>query len=898
LVAAFLLCASANVPSAVNDWTGIGPAGGTVNKIVYSKTAKTVFLIAVGGFYRSQDGGVSWQLIYSNFFNSPTDLAVDPSDPGRVYVVAQNSPSLYVSTDGGTTMAPLATFPVSVNGAWQIGISPDGSTLYVTSGVQIYCSTDKGQTWKQRTTVGTDANARILKLIASPSDAKTLYVSVVNSTSSQGIYVTHDGAMTWQMQTNTSVSAAFAEDFAINPANPRQVWAAQSDGVWTTSNGGTTWTNVFTTIVSAIAVDPTSPTTLYVGTPYGFVYKSIDAGNTWTNITGNLSAGQLMTLAVSPLQDSHVLVGGIEGVAGSSNAGSTWTIQQAGLLSTTITGLSADPAADRIYINTETGIYYTSMGALTTIPVNNSALARFVMTSTGNTDDAIYISAMNAEPGLLTASLASGLALSADGGATWSQTRPLPSSGSQQFFTIASAPSTPQTLLALSFDALYRTTDGGTQWAQITAGLPAGPYGRLLIAPSDPSIAYVTTPAAGSNAVVPVYKSTDGGATWTASGGLPGSIVTQLLTVDPTAGNVLYGVTAGALLKSSDGGATWTALDWDASAAEGYPVALTVDPLHPQILYAAGVTTVARSVDGGASWQTLRAASALPIWSSFNLIADSKHPGTILVGTLYSGVQQLTVAPDLELTAASVTDPVGVGVDIGFSFYVSNRGPFDATHAIVSLQIPSTARRVSVSATGGGTCTVVGSLATCGFAVLRTGASATIRLNATASTAGRFPVVGNVIGDQPDPSTANNRVTASTSVAVLADLSVTATGSASAQVGGAVSYRLTVNNRGPDAAPGARVTYQLASELTPGVATTTLGRCTISGSGLVTCNLGDLAVAKPVAISVSATAAVAGAAISRAAASSSATDPASANNSAAVTTTVTAPPKSGGGGAL
>ena len=106
MTTALFFGATTEVSGAINDWTAIGPSGGAVNKIVFNKsTSSTVFAIATGGFYRSQDGGVSWQLIKSDFMNAPQDLAIDPSDATRIYVVAPNYPCLYMSTDGGASMS-------------------------------------------------------------------------------------------------------------------------------------------------------------------------------------------------------------------------------------------------------------------------------------------------------------------------------------------------------------------------------------------------------------------------------------------------------------------------------------------------------------------------------------------------------------------------------------------------------------------------------------------------------------------------------------------------------------------------------------------------------------------------------------------------------------------------
>ena len=200
IFAAAILCAPTQALGAINGWTAIGPNGGAVNKIVFNKaTPSTVYAIASGGFYRSQDGGVSWQLIKSDFFNAPQDLAIDPSDSNRVYLITPNYPCLYMSTDGGASMSSVMTLPTAVTSAWQIAVSQSGTTLYVTSGMRVFISTDRANTWQERTAVGTYSSGRVLKLSIDPTDSNTLYASATTSATDAGIFATHDGAMTWQL---------------------------------------------------------------------------------------------------------------------------------------------------------------------------------------------------------------------------------------------------------------------------------------------------------------------------------------------------------------------------------------------------------------------------------------------------------------------------------------------------------------------------------------------------------------------------------------------------------------------------------------------------------------------------------------------------------------------------
>jgi uncharacterized repeat protein (TIGR01451 family) len=234
---------------------------------------------------------------------------------------------------------------------------------------------------------------------------------------------------------------------------------------------------------------------------------------------------------------------------------------------------------------------------------------------------------------------------------------------------------------------------------------------------------------------------------------------------------------------------------------------------------------------------------------------------------------------------------------------VSNLGPFDATGVRVSLQLPSTAQSISAVASGG-TCTVTASVATCVFGIARAGASNAITLSAISPSAGPFQLVASVLGDQPDPKPSNNTVTTTESIANLADLSVTVTGNATAQVGDAVSYTVVVANAGPNVAVATQLKYQLAQGMTLGSAASAGATCTSGTSGLVTCAVGDLAAAKSVSVTINATAAAAGTQTSTATVTTTATDLITSNNSATGSTTVTAvpppvvPPSKGGGGSF
>ena len=568
--------------------------------------------------------------------------------------------------------------------------------------------------------------------------------------------------------------------------------------------------------------------------------------------------------------------------------------------------MSADSVADRIYANVSSaGIYYSTQGGATLSAANNFGSNGLQPSSQ---QQILNVTAILAQPGRLSASLANGLARSSDGGVTWSLVQLAPVGQTNQVASFASWPANPQTILAATSTTLYRTTDGGDSWVEAISGLPSGALvGSLVAAASDSATAYASTyalPVSGVGAVTQlgVYKTTDAGSSWSLANAAIASDTIDRLTVDPTNPNVVYAATESGLLKSVDGGSTWNALAWNASAGAGYPDLLAIDPKHPTILYAAR-GFIARSADGGSTWQTLRAPGVLPTWFPNAMLVDPNRPENLLVATIWSGVQQFTVEPDLAITVAAPSSAVGAGVSTAYTYTVSNLGPFDATGVVVTVQVPAAAQSVSATANGG-SCSVAAAVATCTFAVVATGNSNVITVNATSPAPGPFQLIAKVTGDQPDPNSANNTVTTTQSVANLADLSITLTGSASAQVGGSVNYTLVVANAGPDDAATTQLTYQLAQGLTLVSATAGSTACTAGSSGLIACSLGDLAAAKSVNVTISATANAAGTQNSMASVSSTATDTVIANNAANISTTVTAPPAAaaapakGGGGAL
>lgn len=171
-------------------------------------------------------------------------------------------------------------------------------------------------------------------------------------------------------------------------------------------------------------------------------------------------------------------------------------------------------------------------------------------------------------------------------------------------------PRTPTTLYASSGNlapkaGVFKSTDGGATWTALSLGLPeSGSQGincelaQLLIAPSTPTTLYAQTPCGGGM----LSQSTDGGAHWTVVHRGTRD-VTWGVVVDPQTPTTLYAIMDGGVVRSTDGGKSWH--PFARSLPSGSIMA--IDPLTPTTLYYGDfLSRLFKSTDGGENWTALR----------------------------------------------------------------------------------------------------------------------------------------------------------------------------------------------------------------------------------------------------------------------------------------------------
>lgn len=236
---------------------------------------------------------------------------------------------------------------------------------------------------------------------------------------------------------------------------------------------------------------------------------------------------------------------------------------------------------------------------------------------------------------------------SSNSGATWTPLDNLPFA---QPKLLVPDPNTPTTLYEASGDlGIFKSLDAGMTWSPASSGIGSKNVQALAIDPVHTQTLYAATVPTANNNASAVYKSTDGGGSWTLADTAPFS-VTQL-DVDAQNDNIVWEIGQN-LRKSADGGSTWNAVTFPGTVA-----VLALDPRVSGTVYAISNFVICiectqnpnqnpmfyRSTDGGATWLV---QSAFPTRASSLTVDPSTNPSTIYGvysgGTVYRSVDSGT----------------------------------------------------------------------------------------------------------------------------------------------------------------------------------------------------------------------------------------------------------------
>ncbi|MES2774448.1 MAG: choice-of-anchor Q domain-containing protein [Bacteroidota bacterium] len=647
-----------NTPQAVNaaNWTILGPTSipastgnGRVNNIRIDPVNPNILYACTPAsqLFKSTDAGGSWNPI-SNSIPAPgvTDLAINPTNTNILYAITGDgdqaiyhpySAGLYKSTNGGASWSPTGLSYVQANtkGLTSIIIHPTNTNTILVSGTNgIHRSTDGGVTFTQ--TYTTDMQNIVFK----PGDPNTVFAGGKWS----GVFIrSTDNGVTWTQITTGLPSAANTYRYAIDvsPVNPNYVYAMVSNyldmqGFYFSSDAGLTFKQMATTpnigggqawYDFAVVADPLSNKTVYA---CGIdVFKSIDTGKTWTNMTNVYTGGSthpdMHDLTFSGTTTLYLANDG--GVYRTTNGGSTWTNISSNLsiAQPYAIGLSASNANTIISGLQDNGTILTNdvvnwrrtrggdgmIGFIDYTNDNNmyssqqngglgrstNGGANWTTATSGLTGTRYWVTPYVQDP-VAPATIYCGTDMvfrSVNGAVSW--TAISPSFTTVRWIDVDK--NNTQIIYAMTNNTVQKTINGGTNWAPAATGLGGGELLRIHIDANNSNTLYVATASYNGQGV---YRSTDAGATWSLwATGLPNVPVNTVLTQTGSPGEVYCGTDIGVYYRSG-ADASWSSFNTN----------LPVVPVRDlEIFYPTG--KLRAGTFGRGIWETpLNAASVCP----------------------------------------------------------------------------------------------------------------------------------------------------------------------------------------------------------------------------------------------------------------------------------------------
>ena len=550
----------------------------------------------------------------------------------------------------------------------------------------------------------------ISNLALHPTDPRVVYAA-----SLQGVFRSTDAGASWQLVLSWTEPGFVA----LDPTRPTTVYASQylsPPKIFKSTDGGSHWVVVSRNLspdllgVLPLAVDPSRPARLYLGTEIQGLLRSTDGGVTWEAVNQGLADGgntAITALAASRRPFGTAFAGTSNGgLYRTVNGGDSWSPLRQGLPDTGVQALAVSPSTPRtVYASfTGSGIYRSTDAGASWTPAGDPA------------PPGIPVSALAVHPSsplvVYAGTRRGGVFKTTDGGVHWTATAlartvevralAVGSSPSEVLYAGAEAPN--QYHLGTDPGGVLRSADGGASWTRINRGITG--LGALSVAvdPADPEALVVGLMGPG------LFRTVNRGANWVRTGvGFPatrnfGVIIPQVLATAP---GVFYAVDSRQelLWKSTDSGRTWSSLPGPRSLAF-----LRADPLEPDTLYALFDTGVQRSVDGGASWVPLTtgplgllciisdlavsraSASQPPVFyavgarpsvsgtcSIFNQVGVFRNAGGAASwSAVYAGLPELA-GREAGSVAVDPRDPRTVYVGMGRSFFGVHEGVWKST---------------------------------------------------------------------------------------------------------------------------------------------------------------------------------------------------------------------------
>ncbi len=590
----------------LSNWEFCGPTniGGRITDVEILQSQPNTYYAAAasGGVFKSTNAGTTWQAIFDN---EPTlaigDIAIAPSDEDIIYV-GTGEPNA-----GG------------------------GSIAYDGNGV--YRSDDSGETWSQ---IGLEQTGSISKIIVHPTNPDIAYAGAMGhlftTGPDRGLFRTLDGGQNWEKVLFINDSTGII-DIAIHPNNPnilyasawqrvrtayRRAYGGPSSGIYKSIDGGNTWLQLTLGLPETagrigITISPSFPNVLYAMYEHetsGYlkaVYRSSNNGNSWVKkgVTGISDAPYFYwfgKIIADPVDSNTVYLTGLD-LYKSTNGGQSW--------SDIFTNMHLDQHAvafhpdnpDIILVGNDGGVYRAQDGMSNATHLNTLPITQFYTCEIDHSfPERLYGGAQdNSTIRTMTGS-----------DDDWRVIYP------GDGFRVLVDPVNNQYIYAeYQYGVLGRSEDGGSNFVYATDGILNGDRfnwnSPFVLNPKDPSILFF-----GSQRL---YKSVDRAENWiaispdltenTSPAVTPFGTITAI-SVSPVNDQIIYvGTDNGNVQVSANGGNNWTLVStllpdrWVTSVAADPADENTAYVTYSGYRFGESVAHIFKTEDLGATWTSI-----------------------------------------------------------------------------------------------------------------------------------------------------------------------------------------------------------------------------------------------------------------------------------------------------
>ncbi|MEO8664398.1 MAG: T9SS type A sorting domain-containing protein [Ignavibacteria bacterium] len=541
------------------------------SNIVYYGTGEATYSGASyygRGLLKSTDGGTTWTNYTAGIgsYSIFSRIVVRPGHSNELLAALGNrsSPSapggIYRSTDAGVTWTALVSGRCD-----DVVFSPDGSTAYaIGSGTGYRISTDGGVTFNTSSALSPATRNHIAISKSSPN----ILYSAIHSGSNISVFKSTNGGLNFSPASpgfDFNGGQAWYDFYMyVNPFDPNYAYVGSVD-IWRTTNGGTDFQNITNGYAGGnVHVDqqnmdfnPVNPDEMFC-TNDGGVWKSTDRGTSWSNLNSTLTLTQFYRIASDPSNEDHIM-------GGTQDNGTQRT------LGTTNWAGAFGGDGGEVCFHLTNQQYILGESQNNGVQRSQDGGSSWFSATSGLTGSATWVAPLLSHPD------SAGIFYTArqlvfkstDWGASWFSI----SSGTNGVIReMGLCKSDPQIMYAASGGQVYRSRDRGYTFTNVTSGLPNKTVTGIYAHPDSSEVAVLCQSGFGGGHI---FKTTNGGTNWSnISGNLPDSPGNDVMIYHPGMPTSIYlaALDVGVFLTSNYG-ATWAEL------ADGLPntVAMHLD---------------------------------------------------------------------------------------------------------------------------------------------------------------------------------------------------------------------------------------------------------------------------------------------------------------------------------